>query len=84
MKTKIYNKLVRDKIPELITANREKAAIKVLSDSDYFKALKQKLFEEVKEFNESEGAEEGRFVPLIIIIISSDDSRCACPVSGPI
>lgn len=58
MKTKIYNKLVRDNIPKIITANRQKASIKILSPPEYFKALKQKLLEEVEEFNESETAEE--------------------------
>lgn len=57
MKT-IYNKLVRDKIPEIIEADDRKAICETLSDQDYMRLLKQKLLEEVNEFIESESLEE--------------------------
>ena len=46
---KIYNKLVRDKIPEIIIRNGGNPKIKVLDDEGYKKALEDKLLEEYKE-----------------------------------
>lgn len=46
---KIYNKLVRDKIPEIIIKNGGNPKIKVLDDEGYKKALEDKLLEEYKE-----------------------------------
>lgn len=46
---KIYNKLVRDKIPEIIIKNGGNPKIKVLDDEGYKKALEVKLLEEYKE-----------------------------------
>ena len=46
----VYNKLVRDKIPELIQSQGEMPHTRVLSDAEYTDALQQKLQEETKEF----------------------------------
>lgn len=52
---KVYNKLVRDKIPEIIEANGEYCQIRILNDDiDYLKALQRKLDEEVAEYHKSE------------------------------
>ncbi len=53
-----YNKLVRDYIPELIKADGQKAAYKVADQEEFLKYLKEKLLEEVNEFNQVEKAEE--------------------------
>ena len=55
---KIYNKLVRDKIPEIIEANGEKCTIEILNDDDYLIYLNKKLLEEVNEYLESGDVEE--------------------------
>ena len=55
---KIYNKLVRDKIPEIIGAKSEKAKIRILNDTEYKKELDKKLVEEVNEYLEAENIEE--------------------------
>ncbi len=46
---KVYNKLIRDKIPQIIEASGKQAEISVLATSDYEKALKDKLIEEAQE-----------------------------------
>ena len=58
MSEKVYNKLVRDKIPAIIEGNGETAVTRVLSDEEYKAELITKLQEEVKEFLESEETEE--------------------------
>lgn len=46
---KTFNKLIRDKIPEIIDSNGEIAITKVLSSNDYKKELYKKLLEEANE-----------------------------------
>ncbi len=46
---KIYNKLVRDKIPEIIKGNGENPIIRTLNDNEYKKELEKKLNEEYEE-----------------------------------
>ena len=41
-----YDKLVRDKIPLIITKNGEKPIIKILNDKDFKHELEKKLYEE--------------------------------------
>jgi predicted house-cleaning noncanonical NTP pyrophosphatase (MazG superfamily) len=45
-----YNKLVRDKIPQIIESKGKKFSIKVLNDEDYIKYLKEKVYEELDEY----------------------------------
>ena len=46
---KEYNKLVRDRIPEIIRKSGRECAIEVMSDPEYRDALWQKLVEEAAE-----------------------------------
>ena len=56
---KTYNKLVRDKIPELIKNNGANAVnTKILNDEEYLKALNTKLVEELNEYLSSGEIEE--------------------------
>ena len=55
---KIYNKLVRDKIPEIIKKNGKTPITKIYSVNKYKKALNTKLKEEVAEYLESDSIEE--------------------------
>jgi predicted house-cleaning noncanonical NTP pyrophosphatase (MazG superfamily) len=59
MKTITYNKLVRDRIPEIIEANGKKAVYEPINDDQsYIKLLKEKLVEEMNEFLESDDVAE--------------------------
>ena len=55
---KVYNKLVRDKIPQIIKANGEEPITRSLNSDEYKKELYRKLKEEVAEFLEDENIEE--------------------------
>ena len=50
---RVYNKLVRDNIPEIIRNNNETPITKTLNNEEYLRELKAKLQEEVDEFLES-------------------------------
>ena len=52
---KIYNKLVRDNIPEIIKNNGETPITSILDDKRYKEELENKLYEEYKEVIESNG-----------------------------
>lgn len=52
---KKYNKLVRDKIPEIILNNNEKPITRILDDRSYKNELEKKLLEEYNEVLESSG-----------------------------
>ena len=54
----IYNKLVRDKIPEIIKANSQKPVTRILDETEYMVCLEQKLDEEVQEFHKDKNLEE--------------------------
>ena len=47
---KIYNKLVRDKIPEIINKDNRKPITRVLNNEEYLSELNKKLQEEMNEY----------------------------------
>lgn len=66
---KIYNKLVRDKIPEIIKADGKKFKTRILDDKEYLKELIKKLKEEAAEFEENPSVEELADIKEITIAI---------------
>ena len=58
MKTIDYNKLIRDRIPEIIEKSGKKAIIEKTSGEKLLKLLNTKLYEELKEYKESGSIEE--------------------------
>lgn len=55
---KTYNKLVRDRIPEIIQAKGDKCEIEILSDEEYLKLIDAKLDEELSEYHADQNIEE--------------------------
>lgn len=55
---KVYNKLVRDKIPEIIEESGAKCKVRVLTDSEYLEMIDKKLDEELKEYQKDKNLEE--------------------------
>jgi predicted house-cleaning noncanonical NTP pyrophosphatase (MazG superfamily) len=55
---KEYNKLVRDKIPEIIKNDNCNPITKILDDETYKKELDKKLLEEVNEYLKDDNSEE--------------------------
>lgn len=66
---KTYNKLVRDKIPEIIAADGKVAKTKVLSNKEYRKELIKKLKEEAVELEKNPSAEELADIKELVIAI---------------
>ena len=58
MSTIRYNKLVRDRIPEIITNSGKQCECSKLSDDEYITMLDAKLNEELAEYQESKSMEE--------------------------
>lgn len=54
----VYNKLVRDKIPEIIEAEGKEVYTKKLEESEYIKELNKKIVEEMNEYLEDNNVEE--------------------------
>ena len=53
-----YNKLVRDRIPEIIHSSGKTCSIGILSDEEYLKLVDAKLDEELAEYHKDQNIEE--------------------------
>lgn len=58
MSTIKHNKLVRDRIPEIIEASGKTCVTKILSDEEYLNMLDVKLDEELAEYHQDQNIEE--------------------------
>lgn len=71
MEEKVFNKLVRDKIPEKIKNNGEVPYTRVLSDEEFRIELEKKLLEECNEVLCAIGTLEGKDLDSIISVMKS-------------
>jgi len=55
---KINNKLIRDKIPEIMEKNGKTFELRILNDNEYREMLNKKLHEELQEFDEANDSEQ--------------------------
>ena len=58
MSTITHNKLVRDRIPEIIEASGKTCVTKILSDEEYLNMLDVMLDEELAEYHQDQNIEE--------------------------
>lgn len=58
MGVKKYNKLVRDRIPEIIQESGRFCEAEILSDEDFLKMIDAKLDEELEEYHQDQNIEE--------------------------
>lgn len=68
-----YDKLIRDKIPEIIESNGSVAVVEILDDKGYLKYLDIKLGEELKEYLEDGSVEE--LADLVEVVYALLDSK---------
>lgn len=54
----VYNKLVRDKIPQLIRQQGSEPVIQILDEEAYTRCLEDKLDEEVSEYHADQNLDE--------------------------
>ena len=68
-----YNKLVRDRIPEIIEASGKTCKTEILSDDEYLKMIDAKLDEELDEYHKDQNLEE--LADLIEVIHAAAKAR---------
>lgn len=57
MSVKVYNKLVRDRIPDIIAASGRSCTCRTLTQEEYLDMLDAKLEEELSEYQQSKSME---------------------------
>lgn len=67
---KVYNKLVRDKIPEIISSQGKRCKVYVATKKEYEERLQNKLVEEVEEFLEDPSVEELADIQEVLLSIA--------------
>lgn len=68
---RIYNKLVRDNIPNIIKSKGETPVTRILSEDEYKNELEKKLYEEYKEVLEASGSDRIEELADMLEIISA-------------
>ena len=66
-----HNKLVRDRIPEIIEKSGRIAVTRVLCDTEYARCLEAKLDEEVAEFHRDQSIEELADILEVVLALCS-------------
>jgi len=74
---KVYNKLVRDRIPEIIEASGKSCKTRILTDGEYLEMLDKKLEEELAEYRKDKNIEE--LADLMEVILAAAAARGCSP-----
>ena len=69
----VYNKAIRDRIPEIIHESSQKCEIRVLSDDEFLPLLEVKLGEEIEEYLSSRSVVE--LADLVEVVIRIAELR---------
>ena len=73
MAKKLYHKLVRDRIPEIIEQSGKTCVVSTLSDKEYLRMIDEKLTEELDEYYADGNIEE--LADLIEVIYAAAKAR---------
>ena len=73
MSIKKFNKLVRDKIPEIIEVSGKTCETEILSEDEYLKMVDVKLDEELAEYHKDQNIEE--LADLLEVIYAATKAR---------
>ena len=57
---KIFKKLIRDKVPEIMKREGKELDVRVLDDNEFKEALRRKVIEEVSELKDAKSADEAK------------------------
>lgn len=68
-----YNKLVRDRISEIIEANGKRCATEILDDGKYLEMIDAKLEEELAEYHKDQSLEE--LADLVEVVYAAAKAR---------
>lgn len=75
MSKKLYNKLVRDKIPEIIKSKGGNPVVRQLDEKEYLRCLIDKLKEETAEFESDLSIDELADVQEVILALADAIDR---------
>lgn len=67
-----YQKLVRDRIPDIIRSGGREPLVRILEQEEYTACLHQKLDEEVAEFHQDKNAEELADILEVVFALAAD------------
>lgn len=73
MKIITYNKLVRDRIPEIIEKSGKCCSVEILNDAEYLLMIDKKLDEELAEYHKDQNIEE--LADLLEVIYAATEVR---------
>ena len=69
----VHNKLVRDRIPEIIEASGKNCEWEVLTQEEYLRYLDEKLWEELREYQADKSLEE--LADLLEVLMAVAEAR---------
>lgn len=68
-----YNKLVRDKIPQMIEESNKECSVRILDDEEYLRMVDAKLDEELAEYHKDQNIEE--LADLLEVVYAATKAR---------